>query len=789
MLRGKVLIMMLVLLCSFFRGSLQAESFTENIRGKVYDKTTLSAISEVEVRLVRSGLLAITNESGEFLFKDVPVGRYDISFAHLSYKAFTKPSVLVVSSRETYLELGMEASVQALEELIVLPTKERGLPNNDMALISATSFDVEDTRKFAGGLDDPVRLMSVQPGVHATGFVSENFASIRGNSPRGLKYLVEGVEIPNPTHFARIGSSGGSFTLFSLQVLDNSDFFLSAFPAEYGNATGGVFDIHFRKGNRHKHEFALQAGVLGIDLAGEGPINMNKESSSSASYLVNYRYSTLNFARVFTKSTAIPTYHDLSFKLYFPTERYGNFSFFGIAGTSNRLRPAIEDSTLWEADLDRYELLLESSMASAGLSNSFAVNDRTNWNNTIALSITDLADNKNYLNDDLELITRSVNEAMSIPLTFTSVLRHRFSNRHSNKTGLSASYASHNLRAAQLLYSTNKLEESVNIQGASLILQAFSQSMFRISDRFRATVGLNTLYHDVNEGFSLQPRLSAEYQINENNEISLGYGRHAQAEDFQIYKYSDAFDLAVESHPNQFLPFLIADHFVFGLKNKFYSNHRFRFEAYYQALNNVAIEEGGSFSVLNLNELNDLRVLVAEGEGRNYGVEAGFERFTENGLYYLLNMDVFKSEFLAGDGIWRETDYSNRYNLHFLLGKEYEIGERKEKSNLLSWNTSFIYKGGRPYTPLDLEASREEQETILNESLKNTLRDNPLFSVDLSMNYKINKEKRSSEISLQIKNLFSNYFPLYREYDTVLDKEVEIEATGFFPVMSYKVSF
>ena len=212
-----------------------------------------------------------TDEQGSFRITDLAVGRYDLLFSADGFRPFIRPDVQVSSAKESQLDIFMEESLYNMDEVVLSPDIEKGRPNNEMAMVSAISFSVEETRKFAGGLDDPTRLAANLPGVIATPFISENVISIRGNSPRGMLYRLEGVDIPNPNHFARIGSSAGTFTIFSNQVLANSDFFTGAFPAEYGNATSGVFDIRFRNGNTNRRAYALQAGVLGIDLAAEGP--------------------------------------------------------------------------------------------------------------------------------------------------------------------------------------------------------------------------------------------------------------------------------------------------------------------------------------------------------------------------------------------------------------------------------------------------------------------------------------------------------------------------------------
>lgn len=144
---------------------------------------------------------------------------------------------------------------------------------------------------------------------------SRNDIVIRGNSPMGLLWRLDGVEIPNPNHFAALGTTGGAISIINNNLLTNSDFFTGAFPAEYGNATDGVFDLKLRSGNNENREYVFQVGLNGFELGAEGPFSKNAE----ASYLINYRYSTYALLHAIGIETgegsSTPFYQDLPFKL------------------------------------------------------------------------------------------------------------------------------------------------------------------------------------------------------------------------------------------------------------------------------------------------------------------------------------------------------------------------------------------------------------------------------------------------------------------------------------------
>lgn len=105
---------------------------------------------------------------------------------------------------------------------------------------------MEEVNRYAGGRSDAARLASNFAGV-STPDDSRNDIVIRGNSPTGVLWRIEGMNVPNLNHFATIGTTGGPVSALNTNMLRNSDFMTSAFPAEYGNANAGVFDIGFRK--------------------------------------------------------------------------------------------------------------------------------------------------------------------------------------------------------------------------------------------------------------------------------------------------------------------------------------------------------------------------------------------------------------------------------------------------------------------------------------------------------------------------------------------------------------
>ncbi|MFK8038285.1 MAG: carboxypeptidase regulatory-like domain-containing protein [Crocinitomicaceae bacterium] len=758
----------------------------QTVRGSVSDKFTEATIPGVEIKILKDGKVlmnTLSNENGVFNIGKIELGTYDILFNHIQYKSFISPGVEISVSKEIVMDIVMELSVKSLTEVEVTPPKLRGQPVNEMATTSSYSIQADDAKRIAGGLDDPIRVAGTLPGVtSATGF-SENFISIRGNSPRSLKYIMEGIELPNPTHFSRIGSAGGTFTIFSLQLLDKSDFYTGAFSAQYGNALGGVFDAKFRKGNNQKHEHIIQAGVLGLDIASEGPLSKSKK----ASYAINYRFGLVGLARLIGYPTQ-PIYQDLSFTLNFPLTNRSNLKLFAIGGTSLRDRLAEKDSSLWEESIDRTNLILRSEMGSFGAVFKHFLTDQTVFKATAAISYTKQIDNKQYLTNDYSTIDQRTNEYKSMPISFATSLKHKFNKRHFHITGLSFANTFHDWRSSRYKFNSQSTIIPFNGSGVSNELQAYTLSKFILTNRLNLNLGVHYTYYDVNSGQAIEPRVSIDYKLNPRHSLSASFGMHSQIEHFATYWYTDK---ATDSnlHPNKNLEFAKSNHYILGYKGKVWTNHSLRIEAYYQQLNNVPIDLTGTFSTINMSELQEIRLLNNNGTGANYGLDIGFERYTENGLYYIFNGSVYRSLYTGSDNIQRSTAYDNQYNIKLLIGKEYKLKEKGGKYKAFAWNTNLSMLGGAPYTPVDLAASEIEQETIYNEAVAFSERDDALVFLDFTFSYKINSTKRRSVWALQIKNLFSNGNAIYREYDTVTKEEVIIPSSSVFPVISYRLEF
>jgi hypothetical protein len=729
--------------------TLHAQSLTQTVRGTVVDKISQSALPGASVVVLNSTPLigTTTDTDGNFKLERIPVGIHTIRVSFIGYKDITIPNVTVNSGKEVVLTLSIEEDITQLNEIVVRPDLEKNKPINEMATVSTRTFSVEETRKFAAAVNDPGRAAVSFAGVVSTDDGS-NSISIRGNSPTGLLWRMEGVDIPNPNHFASVASSGGGISILSTQLLSNSDFSTGAFPAEYGNALAGVFDLNLRKGNNEKREYTVQAGFLGLDVAAEGPFSKNYRGS----YLINYRYSTLSVLSNLGVNVgdAVTNFQDLSYNIFLPTKKLGNFSLFGFGGLSDQNQNAKKDSTLWEEDYQRYNYNYFSNTGVTGLKHTVTLNPNTFLQSSILLSGHNYGDQEDRLNNSYEPQFDFRSAYTTKRITITSVLNNKLNAKNSLRSGVYLKRYAYNLTKRYLDKETDQIEEPLNSTSHASTLQAFSQWSYRPTEKLTFNSGIHFLFLNDNKTYSVEPRISAQYNVSEKQSISIGYGLHSQMQTLGVYQ-AQIQENGMLTKPNLNLGFNKAHHFVLALDRSLTKYLHVKVETYYQQLFHIAVENDVTSPVSSL-VVEDGYATVAmvnDGVGKNYGVELTIEQFLHNNLYFLFSGSLYNSQYKALDQVWRNTKFNGNHALSFTAGKDYQL----KKNRTFGLNLRTIYTGGFWTTPIDYEKSAEFGETRYVQALAFTEQLPDYFRTDLKLSLKRNRLKATTTLALDIQNV------------------------------------
>jgi hypothetical protein len=758
---------------------------SQTLRGSIIDKSIKTVLAGATIELIGDiNKNTIATNDGSFKFDFIPVGRYTIRVSFVGYKTITIPNIPLESGKETFLSLELEEDVTNNKEVIVQSGQNKTRPINDAALVSGRMFSVEETRRFAAGLNDPSRIAASFPGVSSSG--DNNALSIRGNSPNGLLWRMEGVEISNPNHFARVGTSGGGISILSAQLLANSDFLTGAFPAEFGNALSGVFDIRLRKGNNSKREFSFSASTIGIDLTTEGYF----KKGSKSSYLVNYRYGFLTLMEQlgFKISDASTRYQDLSYHINLPTKNAGTFSFFGFGGLSRQHRVALNDSINFiQNPSTRSGALDLSNTGAIGLVHTIRIGNKTSLNTTYSSNGTNYREEDNFYNKiSGPLIVTRNNRFRETNAILSIVATHKLSKKNVLKIGFNTNGKNFFLNQREAV--SNVLKDKVKEEGNTRVSQYYMQWKWDPSNKIRFQMGLHGQHLSLNQTAALEPRIGVRIQTGKNQFFSAGYGLHSQIQ--PLGNYFARIKVGNDSiQPNKNLDFSKAGHYVVGYSFQFEENWNFKLEGYYQSLYNIPVSASTltSFSLINQEDNYVIAALNNKGKGKNYGVELTLERFWNDQFYFLSTLSLYQSKYQASDLIWRNTRFNSNSIFSVTTGKEWNL--RAKKTSTIAIDLKITNYGGVRVTPINLPQSIIRRTTVLDNTRIYEEKLPNIFRVDLQIQWKTNYNKMTGSFIAGVQNLTNRKNPVSQSYDPLTRGIRYNYLLGLIPVVGYKVDF
>jgi hypothetical protein len=769
--------------------------FTQNIKGTVVDESTQVPLPGASILLLNSSPLkgAVTDEKGRFRIESIPVGRQSIRVSFIGYKEITLSNLTISTGRELVLFIELEEAVEEIDEVVIKAESGNDQPLNDMAIISARSFTVEETERYAGSVGDPSRMASGFAGV-STLSDQQNEIVIRGNSPMGLLWRLDGADIPNPNHFASLGTTGGGLSMINNNTLSNSDFFTGAFPAEYGNALSGVFDLIMRNGNSDNFEFTTQVGFNGLEAGAEGPISRKKGSS----FLLNYRYSMLLLVDkvIGTEAlsvSAVPFYHDLSFKFNFPGMKFGKFSITGIGGISGiNENESDKDTSEWSSDWQGSDYQFGSRMGTLIASHTYFFNDKTRIESYIVLSGV----NSTISQDTFTVINpepaaqRRQNSWMS-SLQLSSNLRKKLSVKNLYDVGLNAKFLFYNFKD-QVNTQDGELVPQIQVDGNTALIKSYFQWQHRFTDRLELIAGIHGLYFGYNRKLAVDPRLSFKWQIDGRQSVSFGTGIYSQLPEAMFYFTETELPDGSVVNTNKELGFMKSFHLVAGYDFLILEGLRLKSEVYYQHLFNIPIKKNiPAYSMLNFGEdsfssLPIIDSLVSKGTGNNIGIELTVEKFLNKGYYFLFTASLFKSNYKGYDEIERNTAFSNNFVLNLLAGKEFRI----KGKNFLTFDVRTTWAGGMRYVPFHTTQADDHYYIKVDEWDKAYVSRRPdYFRLNLRIGYKVNFRKATLELAIDLLNVTNQENIYFEFYDPSTGEIRTVYQLPFLPVPLIRVQF
>lgn len=785
------------ILLSVFLGFAAAQVPQQRITGTVVDKTSRQPLPGANVFIRLPGkdstlIGAVSDMDGRFTLEKVPVGRHYLHCTFISYEPWTSRYLELTSAKQLTISVELEPAILLGEEVVVHDIREGSEASNEYGLGSARSFTAEETQRFAGSINDPGRMALSLPGAQISTQDNENTIVVRANSPIGLSWRLEGVEIPNPNHFAEAGSSGGGISALSIYVLGASDFFTGAFPAEYGNALAGVMDLKFRKGNRENREYRFQAGLIGLDFASEGPFS---EKKKKASYLFNYRYSTLGILSAMGVNVVNPltsnTFQDLSFNLSFPVSKKTFITFFGFGGTSAENKVAEADTAKWESfnEVSPYDFY--TKLGVTGITYTHLINDRSYIYGVVSGGANHIRENDDTVNADFEKVRIRNERYLNGRVTTAWSYNRRIGNATNFKTGFQASYLFYDVFREDFDNTIEGLRIQMEGKGNTGLLQPYAVLRSQVSRVVTLQGGINTMYFAYTRDFVVEPRVGAQFQLHSGT-INFAYGMHSQILPFQTYEMvtTDSLTGAYAGKPNRDLKMWRAHHLAMSFNKPISESMRLKVEPYFQYLFHVpvSIHPWNTYSLINQDRNYFADSLINKGTGYNAGVELTFEKSFSNLLFFLLSGSFYNSQYKTNNGgvdRYYNTKYNSNFNTALTFGKEWGLGNARR----LEVGGRILWSGGMRYTPYNTTASIEKGRPVYIYSQAYEMQVKNYFRIDTRVALRKNAERFSWRLSLDIQNLTNYKNPQRPYFDRWTGNIAYGYNTPIIPVISYMIDF
>ena len=802
-----IIIKLMSILLIFCQVSGKAQDIAQNIRGSVVDRLTHNPLQAATVAVYSDSVLVgatISDTSGDFRIGNIHLGRYSIVVSYIGYRQAVIPDIIVNSTKEIVLPVELEESTQEIKEISINATAGKGNAINKLAYASARTFSAEESERFAGSRGDPARMASNFAGVQGNDD-SNNDLVIRGNSPLGVLWRMDGVNIPNPNHFGVSGTTGGPVSILNNKVLSLSDFMSGAFPAEYGNSVAGVFDLRMRNGNNEKNEFSAQLGFLGTEISAEGPLSDKGKSS----YLAAYRYSTMAIFQALginIGTDAVPKYQDLSFKLNFPTNKKGNISLFGIGGVSaidilasEQLDP--KDDAIFGDEAMNEHFRTGMGVLGANYSRTFGTDSYIKL--TLSSSLEHQSNHLDKVYRHIEDGFFKIDSIMEPHNGYHSnTSKHsvsfnwnkRINKEQSIRAGITSDIYIFDMLDSIFNESYKSYKIRLNHSGPAFLLLPYLQWKINPSEKINYTAGLHGQVLNLagNMSKAVEPRLGFKYQINSRNSLGFSSGLHSQMLPAYIYFAILPEKTLNDAKPNMGLDFIKSYHNVLTWDHAISQKMRIKLETYYQYLFNVPVEySSSSYSVLD--EGHDLSrffpdSLVNKGKGQNMGMEFTLEKFFSNSYFLMFTSSLYDSKRTGSNGKSYDAIFNGRYIVNALGSKEFSWGENRKSTFTIGGKITLA--GGKRYTPINIAASDIAGEAVYFDEQRNSMKFSHYFRADIKLNYRVNARNTTHEAGLDIINITNRENILKQTYVHGGDPAVrELNQLGMLPLFYYKIDF
>lgn len=347
----------------------QAQSSSQKLvtlKGRVVDARTGERIAKVRViasgneggssggAASSGGQSTNTDDNGEFTLENLSSGQLDLYITTVSYGLVKKTITLKDGENPEFVIALNEDSAALTESVTVTADPYETAQTNAPSEQTLNKRELQSLSSIL--LNDPVRGAQALPGVTTNDDFRSEFA-LRGAGFDRIGLYVDGVLTENFVHTVQGGyPDTGSLSVINGDTVNSLSLMSGAFPAKYGDRTGGILDIETREGNRVKPAGRISASLSGLSAVVDGPFSGGRGSylfAGRKSY-VGYLLKRINDENQFTNNPPILSFADLQGKVLYdltPKSQVGVSLIFGaFKYDRNRDRNLLGQNTVFRGD-------------------------------------------------------------------------------------------------------------------------------------------------------------------------------------------------------------------------------------------------------------------------------------------------------------------------------------------------------------------------------------------------------------------------------------------------------
>ncbi len=705
----------------------------------------------------------LTDSSGKYLIKNVPVGGYTIQFQYLGYKPLMKTDVIVKSNRITFVNAELERTALEIEGIVV---KAGYFSNIVEQPTSAINFSGEEIRRAPGSGGDVSRIILGLPSIAKVNDQSNNLI-VRGGNPIENTFFIDNIEIPNINHFPHQGASGGPIGMINVDFIQDVNFYTGGFSAMYGDKLSSIMDITFREGNRSAFDGQLDLNFAGFGGVAEGPLLNDK-----GSWLFSARRSYLDFAvDVFEVGTTIaPIYGDIQGKLVYDLNPNHKLIVLGVFADDQNApdRETGEENYMTHyGNQDLYQ-------------GTIGANWRAIWNAS-GYSNTSLAYTTNKYDEDWYETTTGQydikNRSEEQTFKFRNVNHFRLNKRNTVEVGIEAKHLAEDY--------DNWYAETTNAIGDTVQaltmkkditankLGAFVNYVAKPFNRLTTTLGLRADYFSFSKNTSVSHRFAFSYQLTSLTSINGSFGSFHQNLPLLLLSQHDK---------NKDLEDPMAIHYVLGIDHLLTENTKLTLEVYQKNYNYFPLDPTQpALFIIDGNFFDNYEALIDNGKALSRGIEIMLQKKLAYNFYGLVSTSLFKTRYKSCDNIWRDRVYDNRFI--------FSIEGGYKPNNKWEFSIRWIFAGGVPYTPFDIEKSKLNHRAVYDESRINEARYPDYHSMNIRFDRRFHFSGSNLVFYLSAWNVYNrkniaNYFWNDKE-----KKQDEVYQWGLLPVFGLEFEF